>query len=166
MGQYYCNQCQSWMDSSYAGSDTHMRSHLFGSDNRQNSNGSSSSGIAGLLLTILTLVGIYKFFEPYLKPRAEKFMEGKEWGNCPSCGRLNRGSETCRCKGQFLRAVTGSIPVRNPDGTRTPVRILCYSPLPPKTPPEQQPQAKAKMSVTVCNFSICQKHQCLQERKR
>ena len=98
MGQYYCNQCQSWMDSSYAGSDTHMRSHLFGSDNRQNSNGSSSSGLAGLLLTILTLVGIYKFFEPYLKPRAEKFMEGKEWGNCPQCGRLNRGAEVCRCQ--------------------------------------------------------------------
>jgi len=86
------------MDSSYAGSDTHMRSHLFGSDDRQGTGSSGSSGLVGIFLAILAMVGLYKFFEPHLKPHAEKYLEGKEWGNCPLCGRLNRGTEICRCQ--------------------------------------------------------------------
>jgi len=98
MGQYFCNQCNSWMDSSYAGSDTHMRSHLFGSENRQSSGPSGNSGLLGILLTILTLIGLYKFFEPHLNRHAEKFLDGKEWSNCSKCGLLLRGSEMCRCQ--------------------------------------------------------------------
>ena len=99
MGQYFCNQCNSWMDSSYAGSDTHMRSHLFGSDNRQHGGSSGSSGFGGILFAILALVGIYRFLEPYLKPKAEGFVADKGWNNCHKCGRLNRGAAPCRCGG-------------------------------------------------------------------
>jgi hypothetical protein len=53
MQQYFCNQCQKWMDSSYAGSDMHMRAHMTGSlggsgNNSQNANGSI---IAVMLMT-------------------------------------------------------------------------------------------------------------------
>jgi hypothetical protein len=76
-----------------------MRSHLFGSDNRQESGQTSSAGGAGFFIFLLTLFGLYKFFKPHLMPHAEKFLEGREWLNCPNCGRLNRAAEICRCKG-------------------------------------------------------------------
>jgi hypothetical protein len=60
MQQYFCNQCQRWMDSNYAGSDIHMRSHLTGNQQNQNSN---SQNAAGSIIAVLLMTGLFKLIK-------------------------------------------------------------------------------------------------------
>jgi len=50
--------------------------------------------------------------------------------------------------------------------SRTPVRILCYSPLPPKSPGALAPSAVPQMSATQSNFSTPSDAPSPQERTR
>lgn len=60
MQQYFCNQCQRWMDSSFAGSDMHMRSHLSGGFGNS---GSNSQNANGSILAVLLMTGTFKLIK-------------------------------------------------------------------------------------------------------
>lgn len=60
MQQYFCNQCQRWMDSAYAGSDMHMRSHLTGG---VGNSGPNSQNANGSIIAVLLMTGAFKLIK-------------------------------------------------------------------------------------------------------
>ena len=70
MGQYFCHQCQRWMDSQYAGTQSHLNTHLFGRSGSVPNN-SNSSGAEGMGLLAVFIYSMFKKYQANKKTQVK-----------------------------------------------------------------------------------------------